>query len=415
MRILLLSQWFDPEPAFKGLVFAKALQKAGNDVEVLTGFPNYPGGVVYPNYRIRWMQREVMDGIRVERVPLYPSHDSSAVGRAFNYMSFAVSSCLYGCLRAGRADIMYVYHPPLTTALSAAVISMVRGVPFVVDVNDLWPESLAATGMVRNERLLALVGRMCLWVYRRAARVVVGTPGIRDRLIERGVPAEKIEVIYNWSDEQALRLPVQTLSADVGMADRFNVVFAGNMGKAQALDAVLRAAKRVESVDPRIQFVFVGGGVELDNLKTLALELQAANVRFLPRMPMSEVGSVLNAADVLLVHLRDEPLFEITLPSKTQAYMSVGKPVLMGVRGDAASLIERAGAGRLAEPEDDASIAAAVLDLARLPAAELTAMGQRGAAYYSSHLSLESGTKRFLALFQRVLGSPGAPGAGAPS
>jgi glycosyltransferase involved in cell wall biosynthesis len=132
-------------------------------------------------------------------------------------------------------------------------------------------------------------------------------------------------------------------------------------------------------------------------------------------MPMSEVGSVLNAADVLLVHLRDEPLFEITLPSKTQAYMSVGKPVLMGVRGDAASLIERAGAGRLAEPEDDASIAAAVLDLARLPAAELTAMGQRGAAYYSSHLSLESGTKRFLALFQRVLGSPGAPGAGAPS
>ena len=402
----MLSQWFDPEPAFKGLVFAKALRDAGNEVDVVTGFPNYPGGKIYPNYSIRLLQREVMDGIRISRVPLYPSHDASAVGRVLNYVSFAISSCVYGCLRVRGADIMYVYHPPLTTALSAAIISIVRRVPFVVDVNDLWPDSLAATGMIRTRRVLALVDRVCLWVYRRAARVVVGTPGIRTRLIERGVPPDKIEVIYNWSDEQALRLPDVGSATNFGMADRFNVVFAGNMGRAQALDAVLRAAKRVELVDARVQFVFVGGGVELENLKKFAVELGVTNVRFLPRMPMNEVGSVLTAADVLLVHLKDDPLFEITLPSKTQAYMSVGKPVLMGVKGDAAALIVQASAGQLAVPEDDASIADAVLKMAQLPPSDLVEMGKRGAAFYAEQLSLKIGSERFLALFRSVLGAP---------
>jgi glycosyltransferase involved in cell wall biosynthesis len=411
MHILFLTQWFDPEPAFKGLVFAKALRDAGNEVEVITGFPNYPGGRVYPNYTLRWLQREVMDGIRVNRVPLYPSHDASVAGRALNYVSFAISSCLYGSLGVRRADIIYVYHPPLTTAFSAAIISIVRRVPFIVDVNDLWPDSLAATGMVRSRRVLALVDRVCRWLYKRAARVVVGTPGIRARLIERGVPPEKIEVIYNWSDEKALRLPGASHARDFGMADRFNVVFAGNMGKAQALDAVIRAAKRVESVNARIQFVFVGGGVEVNNLKKLALELRATNVRFLPHMPMNEVGNVLAAADVLLVHLKDEPLFEITIPSKTQAYMSVGKPVLMGVKGDAAQLIGATGAGRLALPEDEASLADVVLDMAQLPSTALAEMGSRGAAFYAQHLSLESGTRKFLALFQTVLTMSAGPDA----
>jgi colanic acid biosynthesis glycosyl transferase WcaI len=265
--------------------------------------------------------------------------------------------------------------------------------------------------MVRSQRALALVDRVCLWIYKRVARVVVSTPGIRARLIERGVPPEKIEIIYNRSDEQALRLTGAAHAKDFGMADRFNVVFAGNMGNGQALDAVIRAAKRVESANASVQFVFVGGGVEVDTLKQLALELRATNVRFLPRMPMNEVGNVLAAADVLLVHLKHDQLFEITIPSMTQAYMSVGKPVLMGVKGDAARLIEASGAGRLALPEDDASIADAVLDMAQLPSSALAEMGSRGAAFYAKELSLESGTRKFLALFRTILAISAGPNA----
>ncbi len=403
MRILLLSQWFDPEPAFKGLVFAKALQRAaGHDVEVITGFPNYPGGKLYPNYRIKWLQKETLDGIRVNRVPLYPSHNASAVARVLNYASFAVSSCLYGWLGAPKADVIYAYHPPVTAALSAAFISMMRRVPLVLDINDLWPDSLRASGMVRNKRVLAVAGKMCLWTYRRASRIVVGTPGLRDCLIERGVPSERIGIIYNWCDEQALRLPEVVNAREFDMEGRFNVVFAGTMGKGQALDAVIRAAKRVQAIDSHVQFVLVGGGIEVENLKRLASDLQVSNVLFLPRMPTNEVAKVLAAAEVLLVHLKDDPLYEITIPSKTQAYMSVGKPILMAVKGDAAQLIATAGAGYLALPENEASLAEAVISMARLPSAALVAMGKRGAEFYSRNLSLAIGTQKFLALFNTV-------------
>jgi glycosyltransferase involved in cell wall biosynthesis len=402
MRILFLTQWFDPEPAFKGLVFAKTLQNSGQEVEVITGFPNYPGGKLYPNYRIKWLQRERLGGIRVNRVPLYPSHNSSAMARVVNYVSFALSSCLYGILAAPKADVIYVYHPPITVGFSAAFISILRRIPFVIDINDLWPDTLESTGMVRNKHVLAIVGQVCLWIYKRASHIVVGTPGIRNRLIERGVPQDKIEVIYNWCDEQALRLPATVNTSDFGMNGRFNIVFAGTMGKAQALDAVIRAAKRVESNNANIQFVFVGGGIEVENLKSLAQTLQVSNVLFLPRMPMNEVGKVLTAADVLLVHLKDDPLFEITLPSKTQAYMGVGKPVLMAVKGDAAHLIEISGAGRCAQPENEDSLARVAIEMANLPASTLIEMGGRGAEYYAENLSLSIGTGKFLSLFKMI-------------
>jgi colanic acid biosynthesis glycosyl transferase WcaI len=410
MRILCVSQWFEPEPTFKGLVFAKALQAAGHDVEVITGFPNYPDGHIYPNYRIRWLQREVMDGIRVNRVPLYPSHNSSAIDRAVNYLSFAVTSCLYGIFVARKADVIYAYHPPATVSLSAALIGMIRRIPVVVDINDLWPDTLAATGMVRDERLLSVVGRVCLWIYSRAARVVVSTPGYRTRLLERGVPPEKIEVIYNWCDESSLRLPHAASDDAFGMKGRFNVVFAGTMGKAQALGAVVRAAKRVEAVDPRVQFLFVGGGTEVENLKALVQELDAQTVRFMPRMPIDKIGRVLMGADVLLVHLKDDPLFEITIPSKIQAYMAIGKPILMAVNGDAAALVRGSGCGVVAAPEDAESIASAALALLRSDGESLRQMGERGRRYYEEHLSLQLGVAHFAEIFDRLSGGTEAVG-----
>jgi hypothetical protein len=195
MRILMVSQWFDPEPAFKGLPFAKALKSRGHDVRVLTGFPNYPEGRLYPGYRVKPLQREAMEGIPVLRVPLYPSHDASALRRTANYLSFALSAAAIGGFASGPADVMYVYHPPATVALPAMVIGRAHRIPFVYDIQDLWPDTLAATGMMGNALLLKAVDRWCRWTYRAASRIVVLSPGFKAKLVERGVPREKIEEI----------------------------------------------------------------------------------------------------------------------------------------------------------------------------------------------------------------------------
>ncbi len=397
MRILFLTQWFDPEPTFKGLAFARELVRRGHEVEVLTGFPNYPGGRVYPGYRIRSRQREVVDGIRITRVALYPSHDRSAVGRVANYLSFAISAATIGVCSVRRADVAYVYHPPATIAFPAMVLKLLRRVPFVLDIQDLWPDTLAATGMVGNRTVLGAVGWFCRLAYRSAARIAVLSPGFKARLIERGVPAEKIEVIYNWCNEAAISQaqPDAPILAEAGMKGRFNVIFAGTMGKAQALASVLQAAKLVAEREPRVQFVFVGGGVEVATLKGEAAALGLDNVRFLPVRPASEVGPLFAAADVLLVHLRDDPLFAITIPSKTQAYLASGRPILMAVRGDAADLVRNADAGVYVEPENPDAIAAAICEMAGLPSGELTAVGERGRAFYQEHLTLASGADRF--------------------
>jgi glycosyltransferase involved in cell wall biosynthesis len=403
MRILLLTQWFEPEPTPKGLIFAKALSENGHEVEVLTGFPNYPGGRVYPGFHIKPFQRETIDGIPVIRVALYPSHDASAARRIMNYVSFAITSATIGSLLTRRPDVIYVFHPPLTVGIAAAVLGSVKRAPFVYDVQDLWPDTLAATGMMNGRIPLKLVDLTARWVYRRAAHVVAQSPGFATRLRERGVPAAKLSVIYNWSPEEGTRLGEDPRMAEELRADsRFNVVFAGTMGKAQGLDAVLDAAELLDRSRSRVQFVFVGGGIESGRLKDRAQRMALGNVVFLPRLPMSEVGSVLSIADVLLVHLRDDPLFEITVPEKTQAYLCTGKPILVAVRGDAADLVERSGGGVSCEPDDPRSIADAVTRLEAMNEEDLRAMGARAEAFYRSELSLQIGTRRFLDIFERV-------------
>lgn len=405
VRVLLLTQWFDPEPTFKGLVFAKELVRQGFEVEVVTGFPNYPGGKVYPGYRIKTLQRELIDGVHVTRVPLYPNHDQSAIKRVLNYASFAASALVYGLFMAKRADVIYAYHPPLTVGITASLIRLVRRIPVVYDIQDMWPDTLRATGMLNNPRALGGVAAVCRWVYRRVDHIAVLSPGFKRLLVQRGVPEAKVDVIYNWADEAALAAPTGQLPAAFPGPDRFRIVFAGNMGKAQALGAVLDAAAVLQERGSRVCFVMLGGGVEVGPLKAQAAQRQLGNVIFFPAVPMAEVGAYLNAAEALLVHLRKDPLFEITIPSKTQAYMAVGKPLLMAVNGDAADLVHQSGGGVMAESENVEALAVSAQALADLAPAELHAMGQKAQHYYRDHLALQVGVARFGVIFNRV-GSP---------
>lgn len=400
MKILIVTQWFDPEPTFKGLLFAKELVKRGHDVEVITGFPNYPGGKVYDGYKIQTLQRENIDGVDIARVALYPSHNSSAIKRVLNYFSFFMSSLFFGLFKAKKADVIYAYNPPLTTSLSASIFGKLRKIPVVIDIQDLWPDTLKATGMLNNKTALNIITKLCNFTYRCASEIVVLSPGFKDKLIERGVPHEKVHLIYNWCDETALSniVPNKSYLPESG----FNVVFAGNIGKAQGAESIVDAAELLSKSGVDANIVFVGDGLSLCDIKLRVRDKKLKNVFFIPRVPMAEVGSILSSSDALLVHLNDDELFRITIPSRTQAYLAVGKPIIMGVSGDASALINESDSGVTCEPNNPKSLSDAIINLLSLPDDELKNKGEKAKNYYYQNLSLTTGTLKFLEVFTKA-------------
>lgn len=401
MKILIVTQWFDPEPTFKGLLFAKKLVEYGHQVEVITGFPNYPGGKVYDGYRIKAYQKELIDGVVVHRVPLYPSHDGSAFKRILNYVSFAASSLLCGLFKVIKPDVIYSYHPPLTTSLSALFIGMFRRVPFITDIQDLWPDTLAATGMLTNPKALSIVEKVCQFVYHRAAKIVVLSPGFKARLVAKGIADSKIEIIYNWCDEYALDKSSPSQLA-LPNNQNLNIVFAGNLGFAQGLTTIVQAASLLKERDIKANIILIGDGVAKATAQQQAENLRLDNVFFLPRVPMQEVGTLLKVADALLVHLTDDPLFSITIPSRTQAYLAVGKPIVMGVDGDATLLIKEAKAGVCCKANSAASLASAIQQLSSLTEEERSQMALNARDFYYKNLSLIQGVNKFIAVFEEV-------------
>ncbi|HEX6750224.1 MAG TPA: glycosyltransferase family 4 protein [Longimicrobium sp.] len=408
-RVVFVTITFDPEPgALRGLPLARWLARRGYDVRVLTGFPQYPGGKVYPGYRIRPWQWETMDGIPVLRVPLYPSHDTRALRRIWTYLSFMLSAATLGVALVGRADVVYLYEPPPTNGLASLLLKWFRGAPVVHHIADMWPETVLGSGMLPAGRVQKvaerLIGAWCRFLYRRADVMSVLSPGFKRMLVERGVPAEKVEVIYNWTDEDAFR-PVPrdpALARELGLDGKFNVIYAGNIGPLQGIDTVVRAAVLAAPRCPELQVTIVGTGPLSDEVRSLADELGATNVRFVPRREYWEMPQINALADVLLVHLRDFPFLASTIPSKTQVSLASGRPVLIGVRGDAADLVLQAGGGVAVPPEDPAAMADAMVELARMSPAERDAMGRRGREYYLRNLSLDIAGEQHDRIFRRL-------------
>jgi glycosyltransferase involved in cell wall biosynthesis len=408
MRILILTQFFDPEPAsIPGLPLATWLAKRGHDVQVVTGFPNYPGGKFYPEFPVRIWSREVVDGVRVNRVILFPSHDRSALRRMLNYGSFALSASALGTLLSSKPDVVYVYHPPATVGFPALLWKKLRGVPFVYHVQDLWPESVVESGMAGAGRLNSFIERAIGWwcrrIYSSASSVVTLSPGMRRMLIERGVPSEKVTFIPNWVEE-SIYFPVprdESVAEDLGMSGHFNVIYSGNVGHFQNLSTALYAADILRDL-PDFQLVIVGSGQAVDELKELATRLGLDSVLFVGRRPHKEMGGITAIADVLLVSLQDLPFFEVTIPSKTQVALACARPVLMAVKGDAADLILEAGAGVVCTPGDVQGMAEAIRKLHSMSSQELSAMGEQGRAYYKANLSIDSGASRLESLLKRA-------------
>lgn len=357
----------------------EALVAMGHEVTVLTGYPNYPGGKIYPGYRIRPWQREEINGVSVVRVPLYPSHDSGAVKRVLNYMSYAICASLLGPFLVRRPDVVHAYLSPLTAAFPAWLISRLYRAPLSCEVQDIWPESLAATGMLNNRRILSAIGWVAKWVYRRAASIRVISQGFRENLVSKGVDSEKIKVIPNWVDFDKYEPQEHSpeLARELGLDNGFTVMFAGNMGPAQDLENVLEAAALLRDT-PQIRFAMVGDGISFESLKKRAVELDLPNVKFLGRYPGEEMSRLYALADVLLVHLRDTTLFRITIPHKIYGYMASGTPVLAAVEGDVADVVRDYGAGMACAAGDPQALAETVRAFARMSPDERQKMADSG-------------------------------------
>ncbi len=408
VRLLFITQLFQPEPnLLTGLRFAKELEKFGHEVQVVTGFPNYPGGKIYPGYRTKLWQRELMDGVEVIRVPVYPSHDRSAIRRVLCYGSLALSMMVLGPFLLRKADLALVFLGPMTLCLPAILLKWLWGMPFIMDVQDLWPESVMGSGMLRNKWAQNVLSWCCSYAYRRARHIVVLSEGYKSRLVKRGAKAAQVTVVYNWCDpshEQAIGSP--RANDTYNLAGTFNVVYAGNLGELQALDSVVHAAKLLADTLASVRLVFVGHGTQEVHLKELTAGLAIRNVTFVPRLSLDRLPEVLQFASVLLVHLKSDPLSEVGIPQKTQAYLASGIPVLCAVEGEASRLVEWSGGGIACRAESPEALAQAITCLAGLSEDELKAMGRRGRDYYLRHLSFAIGTQRMASLIGSEVAAP---------
>ncbi len=403
MRMLLLTQWYPPEPDLKGHVLAEEMRRRGHQVEVVTAFPNYPEGRVYPGYRLRWRQLEVLKGVPVLRLPLYPDHSSSPLRRALNNLSFAASAAMGAPVLCREPDVVWAYSPPLTTGIPAWWIGLMRRAPFIFEVVDMLPESLVATGMVRDGVVFQCLGKLAEFVYKRAAAIIVVSPGFKRNLIGKGVPAEKIHYIPNWADEAIFR-PVErdlALGKKHGFAGRFNVIFGGNMGPAQELQVVLKAAKILKDVG-EIRFALIGDGIDLPNLEAEAKRRSLTNVLFIARQPATEMPRFFAWADALLVHLRDEPLFRITIPSKTLAYLACGRPIVCAMAGDAADVVRQSKAGVVCPPGNPTALAEAIRSLYAMEPSKREELGRAGRGAFLKEYACQVLMDRYERLFESI-------------
>jgi glycosyltransferase involved in cell wall biosynthesis len=403
LTVLFLTHYFPPEvgaPQTRLFELAKRLVDAGIEVTVVTGFPNYPTGVIARGYRGRTTMEDNIEGVRVLRTWVFATPNRGFLRRILNHLSFALSSLL-AARRAGKADVIFVESPPLLIGLAALAYSRIKRAPFVFNVSDIWPQSAIELGALRNGLAILLAEALEMHLYRRAARVSVVTPGMVERLAARGVPREKLFLLTNGVDTTTFR-PQRSdpdLASHLGLDGRKVFLYAGTHGMAQGLDVILDAARL--TTDPSVLYVLAGEGAEKAALASRARSEGIGNVRFIANQPKSAMPGLLNLAYATIIPLKRLDLFKSALPSKMFEAMATGRPIVAAMWGEAATLVELAGCGVVVEPEDAPGMEKAVEQLAADPELART-MGEKGRAYAVEHFDRKQIAKRSLDLLREV-------------
>lgn len=397
-HVVVLSQLYPPEPHMFAPDVAAATAEKGHQVTVITGYPNRPGGKLHPGYTQRFKYAEVINDIVVRRVPLVINHSQKALERIANFLSFSMSA-LTVTPAVKDADVVYVYATPATAAIPAQVWRKLYGVPYVLHVQDLWPESVTDSGMLGNRWINKAAGAVLnIWLqrlYGNADQLIAISPGMRQLLIDRGHHPEKCTTVYNWAEEDTIHVkPTETFSSD-----GLTLLYAGNLGPMQDLETVIHAARSLD--DHRgFQLDIAGEGVLEDDLRSAAEGAQS--VEFLGNLSPADVAQRYLAADFQLVTLKDIPIFRTTIPSKLQASLAAGVPVITTVAGDVAHLIAEHEAGIIAEPENPGSLAEAFATAYAMSADQRAQMGINARRLYEDQMSHAAGTSRIV----EILDSP---------
>jgi colanic acid biosynthesis glycosyl transferase WcaI len=377
MKILYVSQYFPPEmgaPAARAAELSRHWANAGHEVTVLTGFPNHPTGIVPPEYRGKFRRlvvREKTGGVNVVRTWLLPFPNRKAYERMLNYSSFCMSAASTG-LFLSRPDVVIATSPQLLVALSGWWLARCKRVPFVFEVRDLWPESLAAVGMGNPDSLLhRTLAKIAGFLYRRSDRIVVVTPAFEDYLVEHWrVPREKISVIENGVETTLFAPELFTGEAETALRrelraeGKFVVSYIGTMGMAHGLETIIAAAAQLQTANPEIVFLMLGEGAEKDRIAALARERGLNNLRFVDQQPREKIPAYICASDACLVLLKKTDLFKTVIPTKMLEFMSCARPVILGVDGQARAILEEARAGLVIEPESSDALVNAIRYLA---------------------------------------------------
>ncbi len=408
MRILLVAQFFYPEPnSPRGLEFAKELVKAGHEVVCITAFPNYPDGKLYKGYKQKIGKRETLEGIEVIRIPLYINHTKSAFKRFLSYGSYALSLCLFTpFLVRGKFDILFSYCPPITVPFASLFLNWYYRSKIVMDIQDFWPDTLtSAGGLSKDSFLYKIIRSFSYFTYRRADHLSVISPGFKRKLLNAGFDEKDITVIYNWStakeQEQLSAEQIAKLKSALGFNEDFIVLFAGNIGQAQALDHAIEAMGTIQQSHPKIQMYFYGAGVEKIRLGEMCTSNNIKNIHFRDRVSLEEINKIQQAADVLFLHLKDDPLFEITIPSKLSGYLMLGKPVIGGLKGDANNLLVESSAGYEYTSENADELKEKLISMYTLSQKDRVNMASNGNKFYHKKMSKKVGVERFIKVFEK--------------
>lgn len=411
VKILYISHYFPPEmgaPAARVSELSRHWVQAGHDVTVLTGFPNHPDGVVRTEYRRhfrRGVYREMMDGIEVARTWLLPFPNRRPHERALNYSSFCLSAAFTGSFLS-RPDVVIATSPQLLVGISGWWIAKCKRAPLVLEIRDLWPESLAAVGAgAENSFLHRGLARIARFLYRAADHIVVVTPAFRERLIEHWlVPPRKISLVPNGVETQLFspRPKDPVLTAQVGAEGRFVVSYVGTLGLAHGLETLINTADRLQTIAPEILLLVVGDGAERERIIALANSKRLANIRFVSQQPREAIPAYISASDACLVLLKKSEVFETVIPTKMLEFMACGRPVIVGVGGEARGIVESSRSGISVPPENPDALCQAVLQLQRQPGLRLQ-LGQNGRSYIVERFSREQTACAYVSVLEELL------------
>ena len=404
MDLLFVTHYFPPEvgaPQTRLYELGRRLAARGHRVTVLTGFPNYPTGVIPAPYRGKFFQREMMAGMNVVRAWMYAAPQQGFTRRLLNHLSLTLTS-IPASAAAGHADVLFVESPPLLLGLAGYVISRLKRAPYVFNVADLWPETAVALGALTNPLAIRLAEWLARFIYRHAARVTTVTDGIRRLLVEQGLPDSQVILLTNGVDTSCFHPDVDPEPAvkALGLDGRLTVAYAGTHGLAQGLEALIEAAHLLRH-DGHLRFILVGEGAEKSKLVGKVADHELENVSFFPNQPKSLMPHLWAAVDIGVVCLRRLEIFRSALPSKLFEIMAAGRPVVLAAEGEARDLVLGAEAGLVVSPEDGADLAQAIQQLAADPEARRR-YGENARRYVQAHFDREHLTDLLEATFNDI-------------